>query len=292
MTARTTCGNVNILSFDIEEYFHVEAARVDPAQWPAYESRLAPSVERILEMLCASGAGATFFVLGWVAARHKKLIRQIAEQGHEIASHGNEHRMIGKQSPEQFLADLDTATQMLQDITGKRVLGYRAPTFSVTHRTAWALDVLEQAGYQYDSSVFPIRHDRYGVRQAPARPHYAITPSGSRILEIPPLTLDIAWARLPMGGGGYLRLWPTWLVGGAIAIAQRKNIPAMIYLHPWEMDPDQPVLVMSRLSRWRHRLNLTKTSAKLDCLLRKFTFTSVQSQLQTLQRVTSTYRYG
>lgn len=272
----------HLLSFDVEEYFQVEAAReagISPGQWESIEPRLAPAVDRILSLLAEFGARATFFVLGWVARHQQGLVRRIAGAGHEIASHGDGHEMLTRQTPEEFRRDLLASRKVLEDLTGAGVVGFRAPTFSITHRTAWALDVLAEANFAYDSSVFPIRHDRYGVPDAPRWPHRAIGPGGGAILEIPPLTLRVAGCNLPAAGGGYLRLLPLWVSARALARAARAGQGGMVYLHPWELDPGQPVLPLGPLRNWRHRVGLARAQHKLRRLLERFRFTDVRSWL-------------
>ena len=286
----------HLLSFDVEEYFQVEAAArsgVTPQDWPAYPRRLAPAVDRLLQALADHGVSATFFVLGWVGREEPAIVRRIAEAGHEVASHGMTHRMLRHLTPEAFRQDLRESRHLLEDLAGRPVRGYRAPTFSITHRTAWALDVLAEKGYEYDSSVFPIRHDRYGVPDAPTIPHHARGPGGGIILEIPPLTLRLAGANWPVGGGGYLRLLPRRLPARALRHADRRDAPGMLYLHPWELDPDQPVVPMSRFSRFRHRVGLRRAEGKLRWLLGRFRFTSVARQLDALRTgAVETYAYG
>lgn len=284
----------HLLSFDVEEYFQVEAAaRVRREQWDSYPKRLAPHVDRILQLLADHGASATFFVLGWVARHERPVVSRIAAAGHEIASHGMRHHMLEHLAPDAFARELSDSRKLLEDISSRPVVGHRAPTFSLTHRTAWALDVLAEAGFAYDSSVFPIRHDRYGVPDAPRFRHWAVGPGGGRILEIPPLTLRVMGANWPVGGGGYLRLLPARVVGSALAGAGRLGQPGMIYLHPWELDDDQPVLPMSRLGRVRHRLGLRHTAAKLRWLLKRFRFVSVYHCREDLATTTgSSYVYG
>ncbi len=265
----------HMLSFDVEEYFHAEAVRrggLDPAAWPGQPRRLAGPVERILAQLAEHRLRATFFILGWVARDQPQVVRAIADAGHEVASHGMSHRMVDTLDRDGFAAELRDSRALLEDLAGRPVRGYRAPTFSVTRRTAWALDALAEAGYAYDSSIFPIRHDRYGVPDAPRWPHRARGPGGGEIVELPPLTLRCMGTNLPAAGGGYLRLFPVWLIGQALAAAQRQGQPGMVYLHPWEFDPDQPVMPMGRLSRFRHRVNLGRTGEKLERLLGRFSF--------------------
>ena len=283
-TSRTAAAVKHLLSFDVEEYFQVEAASkgVPSDQWDHYPRRLGPVVDCILELLVERGITATFFVLGWVAQQEPETVRRIADAGHEIASHGMTHDMIGRLSPEQFRGELAESRQLLEDLSGSPVLGYRAPTFSITRDTAWALDVLAELGFLYDSSVFPIRHDRYGVPDAPRFAHRAVGPDGGNILEIPPLTLRLFGSNLPAGGGGYLRLFPVRLVATALKAAARRGERGMIYLHPWELDPGQPMLPMGRLSRWRHRVGLGRTQSKLRWLLSRFNFTSVRDHFEAL----------
>ncbi len=273
------------LSFDVEEFFQVEAAVkcVDRDDWASFASRLDEPVGRILDLLAERAVRATFFVLGWVARQRGELVRRIAGAGHEVASHGMSHHMLERLGPDAFRQELRESRHILQDLSGQEVVGFRAPTFSIMHRTAWALDVLIEEGWQYDSSVFPVRHDRYGVPDAPTRPHWARAGGEKAILELPPLTRRVLRGNWPVGGGGYLRLLPLWVIKGAVAAAQRCGLPAMIYLHPWELDPDQPVLKMGRLGTWRHRVNLARTHDKLRRLLEAFRFTSVRDNLPALR---------
>ena len=288
-------GPKHLLTFDVEEYFQVEAAarRLRPADWDSYPRRLAPCVDRILAMLNEHKAGATFFILGWVARQEPGVVRAIAAAGHEIASHGMSHGMLARLTPAQFRDELLESRRLLEDLSGRPVIGYRAPTFSVTAGTAWAIDVLAECGYQYDSSVFPICHDRYGVPGAPRWPHWAVGPGGGRILEFPPLTARLLGANLPVGGGGDLRLLPIRLIGLALRSAARRNQPAMLYVHPWELDPRQPVLPMPFLSRRRHRLNLHRTERKLQWLLERFPFAEVRARLDDIRSADlQTFQYA
>ena len=273
---------MHLLSFDVEEYFHVEGARhaVAPTEWDSFEKRLGPCVRDLLDLLEAHSITATFFVLGWVAQHHPEFVQAIAQGGHEVASHGMTHSMLTRLTPKQFRDELQTSRKLLEDISGTQVVGYRAPTFSITRQTSWAIDVLVDAGYTFDSSIFPIRHDRYGIPDAPRWAHRAVGPGGGEIIEIPPLTLRMCGMNLPVGGGGYLRLLPSVLIRRGLKVAEKLRQPGMIYLHPWEFDPDQPVLPMGRISRWRHRVNLHKTEAKLSRLLKGFAFGSVADFLK------------
>jgi len=288
-------GPIRLLSFDLEEYFQVEAAAggVARGQWESLPQRLPAAVDKVLELLEAHGSSATFFVLGWVALRQPGMIRRISQAGHEVASHGMGHSMISRLSRREFRQELLDSRRVLEDTVGWTVAGYRAPTFSITHRTAWALDVLAEAGFAYDSSVFPIRHDRYGVPDAPRFAHKAVGPGGGCLLEIPPLTMRALGANIPVGGGGYFRLLPLSVVRGAIGSAARLGRPAMIYLHPWELDPLQPALPMSRLNRLRHRFGLTRTERNLRKLLERYRFTDVARRMGEIQAcAVETFTYG
>jgi len=284
-----------MLSFDVEEYFHVEAASVGVPRerWDEWPLRLPAAVDEILTLLADMRTTATFFILGWVARHEEAVVRRIAAAGHEIASHGMSHAMVTKLEPASLAAELADSKSLLEDMSGQPVLGFRAPTFSVMRRTAWALDVLVQCGYEYDSSIFPVRHDRYGVPDAPTWPHWGVGPDGGRLLELPPLTLRVLGNNLPVGGGGYLRLFPTSLIAKGLRRAEKQGHGGMLYLHPWEFDPGQPRLPMSRLGQWRHRVNLAKTHHKLRYLMEHFPFTDIRSQLPSLrERTTKTFEYG
>ena len=279
----------------MEEYFRAEAVAVGGTgcdEWCKLENRLSPCVDRILRILDDYQTSATFFILGWVAENERDVVRKIADAGHEIASHGMTHAMLHRLSPDKFRGELIDSRKLLEDIAGQPVIGYRAPTFSVTNRTAWAIDVLAETGYRYDSSVFPIRHDRYGVPDAPRFSHIAKGPGGGEILEIPPLTMRLMGMNFPVGGGGYFRLLPVGLFTRALKNAQRAGRIGMIYLHPWELDPDQPILPMGKISRWRHRVNLAKTKQKLRYLLSKTNFTTAAEYLNSNPDITRTHEYN
>ena len=209
--------SVAAFSVDVEDYYQVEVLRefCPRDQWTSFDDRIVSNTSRLLDLATRFSVRGTFFILGWNAQRHPDLVRRIASEEHEIASHGMGHRMLRHLTPDEFHKDLLDSRSLLEDTTGQRVVGYRAPTFSVTRETAWALDVLADAGYQYDSSVFPIRHDRYGVPEAPTGIHRATGPGGGTVLEIPPLTLRLLGTNIPAGGGGYLRLLPVRTVGWA-----------------------------------------------------------------------------
>ncbi len=264
---------MNCLSVDVEEYFQCEAfaRHVAVASWPHREARLEHGLSRLLALFDRHNVRVTFFVLGWIAERSPEVVRAIAEAGHEVASHGYGHQHLSRLNPDAFRDDVARSLDILQGCTGRPVLGYRAPTFSIMRSTAWAAEVLVSLGLRYDSSIYPIRHDRYGVPDAPIRPFW-LTTDGGRILEIPPLAVSWWKVNIPVGGGGYLRLLPARWVSAAIARANRAGRPAMIYLHPWELDPDQPRLPCSRTTRFRHYVHLHRTGSKLDYLLSRHPF--------------------
>lgn len=264
----------NALTFDVEEYFHAEAfARVlRPEEWPALESRVVATTERILDILDRERVRATFFILGWVAERQPDLVREIASLGHEIGCHGYGHRMIKHLTRSEFKRDVTRAKSALEDAIGHAVLGYRAPTFSITRETVWSLEVLCEAGFRYDSSIFPIVHDRYGISDAPRFPHRLKAPNGCEVAEFPMSTVMLLGRRVPVAGGGYFRLMPYALTRRALRRINREGQPAMVYLHPWELDPDQPRLPVGPLTRIRHLVNIGKTEARLVRLLGDFAF--------------------
>ena len=265
----------NALTFDVEEYFHAEAFAgvLRPEQWPGLESRVVATTERILDILDREHVRATFFVLGWVAERHPSLVREIASLGHEIGCHGFGHRMIQHLTRSEFERDVRRAKSALEDASGHAVIGYRAPTFSVMRETLWSLSVLYEAGFRYDSSIFPIVHDRYGIPDAPRFPHRLKTLNGGDLIEFPMSTVLMLGRRVPVGGGGYFRIMPYSLTRRALRrINARDRQPAMVYLHPWELDPDQPRLPVGPLTRFRHLVNVGKTEARLVRLLGDFAF--------------------
>ena len=265
----------NALTFDIEEYFHAEAFSgvVRPEDWPGLESRVVDSTQRLLDILDREQVRATFFVLGWVAERHPALVREIESLGHEIGCHGYAHRMIQHLNRHEFAEDVKRAKKVLEDIAGTSVIGYRAPTFSVVRETLWSLDILAEAGFRYDSSIFPVRHDRYGIPDAPRFPHRVRTAGGGEIAEFPLSTICLPGWRLQVAGGGYFRLFPlAWTRCAIRRLNEREGQPAIVYLHPWETDPEQPRLPVGRITRFRHLVNVDRTEDKLHRLLLDFRF--------------------
>lgn len=263
-------GLMNALTIDVEDYFQVSAlAPHFPKEvWNATPCRVERNVDRILEMLVQHGARGTFFTLGWIAERYPELVRRIANEGHELASHGYAHERASSQSPEAFLADIRLAKVVLEDIAGCEVRGYRAPSFSVGLANPWAHGCIEEAGYAYSSSVYPVKHDHYGVPDAPRFP-YAV---GAGLVEIPITTVRRFGRNWPVGGGGYFRLLPypvsAW---GIRKVNKEDRKPAIFYFHPWEIDPGQPVVrEASAKTRFRHYVNLAHTEARLRRLLQDF----------------------
>lgn len=273
---------VNALTFDVEEYFHAEAyaSVVRPEQWPAMESRVVAATERILDLLAEARVPATFFVLGWVADRYPRLIRAIQADGHEIACHGYGHQMITLLSRSEFAEDVRRGKKAVEDAAGVAVVGYRAPTFSVVRETLWSLEVLCEEGFLYDSSIFPILHDRYGIPDAPRFPHRLAVGPGAEMGEFPLSTVGGRRWRFPVAGGGYFRLFPYAVTRRALRhLNERERQPAIVYLHPWELDPGQPRLPVGRLTHFRHSVNTKATESKLRRLLRDFRFASVREVL-------------
>jgi polysaccharide deacetylase family protein (PEP-CTERM system associated) len=267
------------MSVDVEDYFHVSVfdGIVPRSQWEQLESRVCGNTERLLALFDDANVRATFFVLGWVAERHPELVRRIAAGGHEIASHGYAHRLIYDQTPQAFREDVRRSKRLLEDASGLPVTGYRAPSYSITPRSLWALDILVDEGYGYDSSIFPIRHDRYGIPVSGREPYLLSRPTGS-IVEVPGSTTRIGPMNLPVAGGGYFRLLPYgWTRWGIDRVNRVEGRPVVFYLHPWEIDPDQPRLPAGRLGRFRHYRNLAETEGRLRRLLREFAFGRVDA---------------
>ena len=257
------------MSVDVEDYFHVSVfdGIVPRHLWNGMESRVVPNTMRLLDMFDEFKVRSTFFVLGWVAERHPDLLRRIADKGHEIASHGYAHRLIYDQTQESFREDVRRAKRVLEDSAGQRVVGYRAPSYSITPRSLWAVDVLIEEGYEYDASIFPIRHDRYGISVS-ARHAYAIPRRAGVLVEVPGSTTRIASMNLPIAGGGYFRILPYWWTRWGIRRVNHLEGRAVVfYLHPWEIDPGQPRLKTGLLGRFRHYRNLEHTVAILENLL-------------------------
>jgi polysaccharide deacetylase family protein (PEP-CTERM system associated) len=273
---------INALTIDVEDYFHVQAfADVIPStDWHRYSLRVEENTYRLLEMLAARNIHATFFVLGWVAQRCAPLVADILKAGHEIGSHGYAHQMIARGRQKDFREDVRRSKSILEDQLGRAVKSYRAPSYSITSSTLWALEILREAGFECDSSIFPVHHDNYGMPNAPRFPHYRTLRDGDRILEFPPSTIEACGVNFPMAGGGYFRLLPYSLTAWAIRrINEKEKQPALLYFHPWEIDPEQPRIAASWRSRFRHYQNLHSTEAKLTRLFDDFSWAPMSKVL-------------
>jgi polysaccharide deacetylase family protein (PEP-CTERM system associated) len=276
---------LNAFTVDVEDYFHVSgfADRISPKSWDKYECRVVRNTHRILSLLNRQQVRGTFFVLGWVAERYPMLVRDIQKAGHEIACHSYWHRLIYDMTPEEFTEDLTQCQKTLEEITGDPVIAHRAPSFSITSDSLWALDRLVMAGFIYDSSIFPIRHDRYGIPGAERFPSVISRPSGD-LLEFPPSVSRRFGLNIPVSGGGYFRFLPLQLtIRWLHRINQRDHYPFVFYIHPWELDPDQPRLPATGRTRVRHYTNLATTEFKLKKLLEHFRFSSLSDVMSTLQ---------
>lgn len=264
-------GLPNAMSVDVEDYFQVSAfeSKIQRSTWDSIPSRLPRNIDKILEMFSDYDVTATFFTLGWVCEKFPEVVRKIASAGHEIASHGNAHARIGDLSRSQFRADVEGTRKLLEDTTGVSVRGYRAPSFSIAKNTLWAHDVLAETGYQYSSSVFPIKHDHYGIPTAPRFPFLA---GSGEILEIPMSTVSLLGRNWPCAGGGYFRLMPLWYSKWAVErINRSEKMPAIFYFHPWEIDPGQPrISGIPSKTKFRHYLNLNKFEHRLAAMSSHF----------------------
>jgi polysaccharide deacetylase family protein (PEP-CTERM system associated) len=285
----------NAMTVDVEEHFQVQAFAgcIGRDLWAGIASRVEGNVDRILEQFAALRITATFFTLGWIAERHRSMVRRIVAAGHELASHGYDHTRADEQDPECFRADISRTRQLLEDIGGVQVQGYRAATFSIGERNQWAYRVLAEAGYRYSSSVNPIRHDLYGMPHAPREPH---RPASHPVWEIPVTTFRACGRNWPCSGGGYFRLLPYDVFRrGLIYVTRREHRPGIFYFHPWEIDPKQPrVLGCGWKSSMRHYTNLSRMTGRLDRLLRDFSwdrmdrvFADVINPAEELSRYTS-----
>lgn len=271
----------HFFSVDVEEHFHAHVfERVVPqSAWPAQPSRVEQATGVLLDLLARHGVQGTFFVLGWVAQRVPALVPRIAAAGHEIGSHSWSHPRISRLTPDQFREELRSSKAVLEAQSGAPVLGFRAPSFSIRPGMEWAFDVLLEEGYRYDSSLFPIRRPDYGYPSAPPMPHLLERPAGS-LHEFPMATLAVAGQRLPAAGGAYLRHFPLGVIRAAFRQAERNGQPGMLYVHPWEVDPGQPRLPVSRLTRWRHYGGINRTLTRLDTMLSQFRFGTVRAWLE------------
>lgn len=271
---------VHALSVDVEDWFQVlnMAHLIDRAAWPTFELRCGDSTRRLLDLFDRRGAKATFFFLGWIAERLPQLVADVKSAGHEIGSHGYDHRMLPELGQQGFAADLARTSAILTELAGEAPRAFRACTWSVGKSTPWAIHELVRAGFTLDSSIQPVRHPDYGVPGAPTLP-YRLTTEGGELLEFPPLVWDLFGRHVPVGGGGYLRLFPLAMLRAGLRQKQAVGAPGCIYLHPWEVDPEQPRQRLGGLRGFRHYVNLARTLGKLDVLLRDFPFTTMSRAL-------------
>lgn len=265
----------NAMTVDVEDYFHVTAFAnsLSRADWSSQEVRVERNTRQLLEMFDRRNVRATFFVLGWVTERLPGLIRELHQSGHEIACHGLTHELVYKQTPQLFRQETQRSKALLEDITGTKVRGYRAASYSITSQSLWALDILEELGFEYDSSVFPVRHDTYGIPGASRTPFRV---ASGRLLEVPLTTVKVLGQNMPCAGGGYFRLLPYGVFRWAMRRANAEGLPAVFYLHPWEVDPEQPRIDAPWLSRFRHYTNLHRTAARLEALMDDFRWASME----------------
>lgn len=269
----------NAMTVDVEDYFQVSAFEnhVAKSQWDSLPRRVETNTLRILDIFAEYQVKATFFTLGWVAERHPELIRRIVSEGHELASHGYEHIRVTEQSPQLFKEDVKRTKRLLEDLGGREVVGYRAASYSIGAKNLWALEVLQEEGYQYSSSIYPVKHDLYGM---PSAPRFAFYPENApQLLEIPITTMNVLGRNVPCGGGGFFRLYPYLFSKWAYRyINTVEKQPGIFYFHPWEIDPDQPKQQnLPFKSRFRHYLNLNKMEGRLNSLLTDFSWDSMQN---------------
>ncbi len=277
----------NALTVDVEDYFHVSgfASSINRKDWDSHPLRVEQNTGKLLDLFDQSEVKATFFVLGWVAERLPGLIREIADRGHEVACHGYSHELVYRQSPEVFSKETLRSKALLEDITQLPVRGYRAASYSITEQSRWALDVLADAGFVYDSSIFPVRHDRYGIPGSPEYPYELKTPDGKSLIEFPLSTAKVFGYRLPVAGGGYFRLYPYIVTRLGLMQINGNNRPFIFYLHPWEIDPGQPRVSANWMSRFRHYNNLKKCEGRLKQLMTDFRFGTAWDVLTDLELV-------
>lgn len=274
---------LNAMTIDVEDYFHVAAfaGKISPGQWSSLEYRAEANTDRVLDLFARRGIKGTFFILGWVAERSPALVRRIASAGHEIACHGYSHQLVFRQPRDQFGRETRRAKACLEDALGAPIRGYRAASFSITEQSAWALDVVAEAGFEYDSSIAPMRHDIYGWPDGPQVPGRIATPGGASLVEFPVMLARWAGARVPIAGGGYFRILPYRLVrAGLRQINESQRQPFFFYLHPWELDPQQPRVKAGLKSRLRHYTGLNGCEARLQRLLGEFRFGAMEDVLR------------
>lgn len=268
----------NVLTFDIEDWFHAEVFgnRFPIENWDQLESRVKRNTEIILNFLSRNNIKATFFFLGWVAEKFPEIVRSASEEGHEIASHGYTHTRVDKLTPDTFRQEVRESVELLNSISGQEISGFRAPTFSITEETLWALPILLEEGIKYDSSIFPIYHDRYGIPNAPTEPYIIHKNGNDKIVEFPMPTINITKYKLPFGGGGYFRLYPFWLSMKFMQKYQNSGRPIIFYAHPWEFDTGMPKIDLGAMKKIRHYHGISKFLERLEIVTSNFEFTSFE----------------
>lgn len=275
----------NVMTVDVEDYFHVSALAnsISKDDWDSIAPRVEDNVRRLLDLFDQHQVKATHFVLGWVAERNRELVKEIAGRGHEVASHGYSHQLVYNQSPKVFEAETRDSKALLEDIVGQPVRGYRAASYSITRKSLWALDILAELGFGYDSSIFPVIHDRYGIKGSPVYPHLLETPGGAKMVEFPLSTVRYFNQTLPVAGGGYFRLYPYPLSRHFYRKINGSGHSFVFYLHPWEIDPGQPRVKANWLSTFRHYNNLDQCYGRLSNLLEDFSFTTMNEKLSNME---------
>jgi polysaccharide deacetylase family protein (PEP-CTERM system associated) len=275
------------MTVDVEDYFHVAAFNkvIDPSTWEQWPCRVEANTHKLLQLFDDKNINITFFILGWVAERYPELVKAICAQGHEVASHGYSHQLIYRQDKQVFRAETAKSKQILENLVQAPVVGYRAASYSITRNSLWALDILAELDFTWDSSIFPTRHDNYGIPGSPEEPYRIITSNGSMLTEFPLTTAKVCGQSVPAAGGGYFRQYPYWLsrwLFEQASLGQTK--PQIFYLHPWEIDPDQPrVPNASWFSNFRHYTNLKRCLPRLERMLDDFTFGTISESLGSVE---------
>jgi polysaccharide deacetylase family protein (PEP-CTERM system associated) len=271
-------GEFNVLSIDCEDWF--QGLEIGIEEWDKFESRLEKNLLKLLSLLEETKTKATFFILGYVAEKFPHLVKVIAQEGHEIGNHGYSHQFVYKQSPSEFREEMQKSIELLERLSGQKVVSYRAPFFSITQSSLWALEILSDLGIVLDSSIFPVINYRYGIPQSPRFPHWIMTKKGARILEFPISTIRILGKNIPVAGGAYFRIFPYQFTKAGIKSLNNRNRPAIFYLHPWEIDPEHPKLKLPLRISLTHYYNLAGTERKFKKLLQDFRFIPLKKVLE------------
>lgn len=278
---------INALTVDVEDWFHVSLFRhhIKRSEWDDLESTVVANTCRILNLFSKYNVRATFFILGWVAERYPEIVIAIREQGHEIASHGYGHQIVYEQNPTEFYNDVARSLDVLEKVSGRKVKGYRAPSYSITRISMWAWEALVDLGLRYDSSVFPVKHDLYGIADAPRFPFEVKVAGKGALVEFPISTVKILGKNIPIAGGGYLRLYPYWFFRRGVEQVNAEGKPAIVYFHPWELDPQIPRINVSALKHLRHYGNIPLMEERIVNLLEGFQFSTVEEVLKRTEKL-------